>query len=119
MNVPDATISSHSQSYSSWLPSTQWIAAGWVSSAIFSTQRIRCSFVVNGFAMLVIPCFIPIPLLRAMPILRQSPCGQGYTFSFHLAVFLEHWTGPHQPDFLGLLNHLYVNVRRGSKIEVW
>jgi len=54
-----------------------------------------------------------------MPILRQSPYGQGYTFSFHLAVFLEHWTGPHQPDFLGLLNHLYVNVRRRSKTEVW
>ena len=64
MKVPDATSSSHSQSYSCWLPSTQWIAAGCVSSAIFSTQRIRCLFVVSGLAMLDFPCFICLPLLQ-------------------------------------------------------
>jgi hypothetical protein len=48
MKVPLATISAHRRSYSSCEPSTQWIAAGLVSSAIFSTQRNRWSFLLSG-----------------------------------------------------------------------
>src|SRR6185312_17480301 len=36
------------RSYSSFDPSTQWIAAGFVSSAIFSTHRSKCLFSLNG-----------------------------------------------------------------------
>src|SRR5476651_2624824 len=48
MNVPLATNCAHKASFSSWEPSTQWIAAGFVSSAIFSTQRSKCWFVPSG-----------------------------------------------------------------------
>src|ERR1035441_4935787 len=47
------------------------MAAGCVSSAIFSTQRIRCLFVVSGLAMLGFPCFILIPLLQPL-VVRQK-----------------------------------------------
>src|SRR5215469_18341094 len=39
-----------SLSYSAFEPSTQSIASGWHRSAIFSTHRIRCLFVVGGIA---------------------------------------------------------------------
>jgi hypothetical protein len=39
MNVPLATIWAQSSAFSSSLPSTQWMAAGRVSSAVFSTHR--------------------------------------------------------------------------------
>ena len=48
-NVPASTSSAHRASYSSAEPSHQWIAAGFVSSAISSTQEssLRC-FVETG-----------------------------------------------------------------------
>src|SRR4030095_10574773 len=48
MKVPPSTICALSDSSSSTEPSTQWILAGWVSCAIFSTQRRRCSFRLKG-----------------------------------------------------------------------
>ena len=46
--VPAATSRSQIASYSACEPSTQWIESGRQSSAIFSTQRMRCRFVVSG-----------------------------------------------------------------------
>ena len=48
MKVPDSTIWAQRPSYSSCEPSTQWMEAGLVSSAIFSTQRSRCLFSLKG-----------------------------------------------------------------------
>ena len=48
--MPACTISLHRRSYSSCEPSTQWIASGLHSSAIFSTQRSKCLFVLRGVA---------------------------------------------------------------------
>src|SRR5947209_4186683 len=48
MKVPPATIFAHSVSYSCCEPSTQWIEDGFVSWAIFSTQRNRCLFELSG-----------------------------------------------------------------------
>src|ERR1700722_9915065 len=81
MNVPDAISSSHSRSYSFWLPSTQWIAAGCVSSAIFSTQRIRCLFVVSGLAVLVFPCFMLLPLLQPLAALCINQLDKQYSLT--------------------------------------
>src|SRR5947209_13506975 len=50
MKVPLSTICVQSMSYSSCDPSSQWMASGLVRSAIFSTQRIRCLFVLSGGA---------------------------------------------------------------------
>src|SRR5690348_15105548 len=50
MSVPLLSISQHTWSYSSCEPSTQCKAAGRVSSAIFSTQRSRWSFLLRGTA---------------------------------------------------------------------
>src|ERR1700722_8210990 len=89
MNVPDATISSHSRSYSFWLPSTQWIAAGCVSSAIFSTHRIRCLLVVSGLAMLNFPCFIVLlPLLQPLAALCINQLDQQYSLTANLPLLL-------------------------------
>src|ERR1700728_3307902 len=52
MSVPPATISAQRKSYSSCEPSTQWMAAGSVSSAIFSTHFFKCSFLLSGDATL-------------------------------------------------------------------
>ncbi len=46
--VPAATSVAQSASYSSAEPSTQWMAAGSVRTAIFSTQRRRGLLVVSG-----------------------------------------------------------------------
>src|ERR1700735_1170441 len=81
MNVSDATSSSHSRSYSFWLPSTQWIAAGCVSSPIFSTQRIRCLFVVSGLAVLVFPCFMLLPLLQPLAALCMNQLDKQYSLT--------------------------------------
>src|SRR5579863_1522375 len=56
MSVPPATISAQRKSYSSSEPSTQWMAAGSVSSAIFSTHFCRCSFRLRGAAVLRVLC---------------------------------------------------------------
>src|ERR1700684_4027861 len=84
MNVLDATISSHSLSYSFWLPSTQWIAAGCVSSAIFSTQRIRCLLVVSGLVIPVFPCFMLLPLLQPLAALCMRPLDKQYSLTVSL-----------------------------------
>ncbi len=51
MKVPLSTICAHSTSYSSCEPSTQWMASGWVSAAIFWTHLRRCSFFERGFEL--------------------------------------------------------------------
>src|SRR5258708_2562505 len=48
VNVPAFTSWSHRKSYSACEPSIQWMRSGCVRSAIFSTQRIKCLFVVGG-----------------------------------------------------------------------
>ena len=48
--MPASTSLSQSISYSVCEPVTQWTLAGWVSSAIFSTQRMRWVLVVGGAA---------------------------------------------------------------------
>jgi carbonic anhydrase len=63
--------------------------------------------------MLVIPCFVIFPFLRAMHL----PGGLGYTFSFRPAAELHTGQLCIGLVFLGLLNHLYANPRRGSKTE--
>ena len=51
VKVPASTSLSQRQSFSASEPSTQWMAAGWERSAIFSTQRMRCLLVVGGVAV--------------------------------------------------------------------
>src|ERR1700689_984918 len=56
MSVPPATISAQRKSYSSCEPSTQWMAAGSVSSAIFATHLFKCSFLLRGSDALRVLC---------------------------------------------------------------
>ncbi len=44
-NVPCATISAQSRSYSSWEPSHQWTDCGWHCAATASTQAVSSAFV--------------------------------------------------------------------------
>ena len=50
MKVPALDHLAQSASYSSCEPSTQWMAAGCVSRAIFSTHLSRWLFLLSGIA---------------------------------------------------------------------
>src|SRR5271155_962100 len=51
VKVPAWTSWSQRKSYSACEPSIPGMLSGWVGSAIFSTQRMRCLFVVGGGAI--------------------------------------------------------------------
>src|ERR1700690_3670648 len=73
MKVPAATISLHSHSFSCSLPSTQWMESGVVSAAIFSTQRMRCLFLVIGRAWVAVVVLIN----NCQSFQRNRACGIG------------------------------------------
>src|SRR5215472_1642590 len=73
MNVPLWTICEHSSSYSSSEPSTQWIASGSVSSAIFSTHLLRCLFLLRGTAGLRTPMVATLEAVFIVFSVRNSP----------------------------------------------
>src|SRR3954468_689399 len=70
--VPASTSCWQSWSYSSAEPSHQWMASGWVSAAISSTQEISFTFFVGTFVSTAITRLLPRHENRALELGDES-----------------------------------------------
>src|ERR1700722_10271210 len=92
VKVPAWTSWSQRKSYSACEPSIQWMLSGWVRSAIFSTQRMRCLLVVGGAAMAAstIAVFIGLSqILRIQVFASEEGLSTCITFFAAAAILVE------------------------------